>query len=349
VGHGIGAAREQRNDRPMNTVPFSVTTMPDDPYHEGEQALQRRVGWRDRLAEVGTRVMRDHMAEQHREFFGKLPFVLLGSMDDGGRPHASVLTGAPGFMRTPDAQTLAIDALPDAADPLHAALRNGASIGVLGIEPHTRRRNRMNGVVRALHARGIELQVRQSFGNCPKYIQARHARWVDEPASSVIAQRMTQLDLAATSLVRSADTFFIASAVPPAQIESSAAHGVDVSHRGGKPGFVRVQRGADGVDVLTVPDFAGNNMFNTLGNLALHPLAGLLFIDFTRGDRLHIAVDAHVLWDGAELAAFAGALRLVRFRVREVLRISGPRGLAWSEPLASPFLNATGRWEDMQR
>jgi predicted pyridoxine 5'-phosphate oxidase superfamily flavin-nucleotide-binding protein len=349
VGHGIGAAREQRNDRPMNTVPFSVTTMPDDPYHEGEQALQRRVGWRDRLAEVGTRVMRDHMAEQHREFFGKLPFVLLGSMDDGGRPHASVLTGAPGFMRTPDAQTLAIDALPDAADPLHAALRNGASIGVLGIEPHTRRRNRMNGVVRALHARGIELQVRQSFGNCPKYIQARHARWVDEPASSVIAQRMTQLDLAATSLVRSADTFFIASAVPPAQIESSAAHGVDVSHRGGKPGFVRVQRGADGVDVLTVPDFAGNNMFNTLGNLALHPLAGLLFIDFTRGDRLHIAVDAHVLWDGAELAAFAGALRLVRFRVREVLRISGARGLAWSEPLASPFLNATGRWEDMQR
>jgi predicted pyridoxine 5'-phosphate oxidase superfamily flavin-nucleotide-binding protein len=349
VGHGIGAAREQRNDRPMNTVPFSVTTMPDDPYHEGEHALQRRVGWRDRLAEVGTRVMRDHMAEQHREFFGKLPFVLLGSMDDGGRPHASVLTGAPGFMRTPDAQTLVIDALPDAADPLHAALRNGASIGVLGIEPHTRRRNRMNGVVRALHARGIELQVRQSFGNCPKYIQARHARWVDEPASSVIAQRMTQLDLAATSLVRSADTFFIASAVPPAQIESSAAHGVDVSHRGGKPGFVRVQRGADGVDVLTVPDFAGNNMFNTLGNLALHPRAGLLFIDFTRGDRLHIAVDAHVLWDGAELAAFAGALRLVRFRVREVLRISGPRGLAWSEPLASPFLNATGRWEDMQR
>jgi predicted pyridoxine 5'-phosphate oxidase superfamily flavin-nucleotide-binding protein len=349
VGHGIGAAREPRHDRPMNTIPVGATTMPDDPYHEGEQALQRRVGWRDRLAEVGTRVMRDHMTEQHREFFGKLPFVLLGSMNDGGQPHASVLTGAPGFMRTPDAQTLAIDALPDAADPLHAALRNGASIGVLGIEPHTRRRNRMNGVVRALHARGIELQVRQSFGNCPKYIQARHARWVDEPASSVIAQRMTQLDLAATSLVRSADTFFIASAVPLAQIESSAAHGVDVSHRGGKPGFVRVQRGADGVDVLTVPDFAGNNMFNTLGNLALHPRAGLLFIDFTRGARLHIAVDAHVLWDGAELAGFAGALRLVRFRVREVLRISGARGLAWSEPLASPFLNATGRWDDTQR
>ncbi len=322
-----------------------------DPYHEGEQALQRRVGWRERLAEVGTRAVRDHMPEQHRELFGKLPFVLLGSIDSAGQPHASVLMGAPGFMRTPDAQTLAIDALPDAADPLHAALRSGASIGVLGIEPHTRRRNRMNGVVRALRARGFELQVRQSFGNCPKYIQARHARWIESDSTRVMpvaVQHMAQLDLAATSLVRGADTFFIASAVPPAQIEASAAHGVDVSHRGGKPGFVRVQRGADGVDVLTVPDFAGNNMFNTLGNLALHPRAGLLFIDFARGDRLHITGEARVLWDGAELAAFAGALRLVQFRVREVLRISGAPRLAWSEPLPSPLLTATGQWDGTQ-
>jgi len=329
----------------MKTIHSDAAALHDDPYHEGEQALQRRVGWRERLAEVGTRVMRDHMPEQHREFFGKLPFVLLGSVDDVGQPLASVLTGAPGFMRTPDAQTLAIDALPDAAEPLHAALRAGASVGVLGIEPHTRRRNRMNGIVRTLHARGFEIGVRQSFGNCPKYIQARHARWVDEPASPVVAQRMAQLDLAAASLVRGADTFFIASAVPPERIEWSAAHGVDVSHRGGKPGFVRMQRGTDGVDVLTVPDFAGNNMFNTLGNLALHPRAGLLFIDFTRGDRVHVAVDARVLWDGDDLAAFAGAQRLVQFRVREVLRIRGAPRLAWSEPLASPFLRGTGSWE----
>jgi uncharacterized protein len=324
----------------MNTDTFALL----DPYHPGEQALQSRVGLRERLAEVGARTVRDHMPEPHRELFGKLPFVLLGSMDGAGQPQASVLMGPPGFLRTPDAQTLALDARPDAADPLHGALRAGASIGVLGIEPHTRRRNRMNGVVRALHARGFELQVRQSFGNCPKYIQARHARWVDGAATPAGAQRMPQLDLAAASLVRGADTFFIASAVPPEQIESSAAHGVDVSHRGGKPGFVRVQRGADGVDVLTIPDFAGNHMFNTLGNLVLHPRAGLLFIDFARGDRLHLAVDARVLWEGDDLAAFAGAQRLVQFRVREVLRVSGGPRLAWSEPLHSPFLQATGSW-----
>jgi predicted pyridoxine 5'-phosphate oxidase superfamily flavin-nucleotide-binding protein len=268
-------------------------------------------------------------------------------MDAQGQPHASVLMGPPGFVHSPDAQTLAIDARPDAADPLHATLRVGASIGVLGIEPHTRRRNRMNGVVRALHAHGFELRVRQSFGNCPKYIQARHGRWTDGESGTVSVQRMQQLDLAAASLVRGADTLFIASAVPPQQIESSAAHGVDVSHRGGKPGFVRVQRDADG-DVLTVPDFSGNYMFNTLGNLAVHPRAGLLFIDFARGDRLHLAVDASVSWQGDELAAFAGAQRLMRFRVREAVRVSGAPRLAWSEPLLSPFLQATGSWEGIE-
>ena len=133
--------------------------------------------------------------------------------------------------------------------------------------------------------------------------------------------------------MRGADTFFIATAVPPAQIGASAAHGVDVSHRGGRPGFVRVQRDADGVDVLTVPDFAGNQMFNTLGNLQLHPRAGLLFVDFARGDRLHVAVDTELLWQGDELAAFAGAQRLLKMRVREVCASAGARG--W--PGASRF------------
>jgi predicted pyridoxine 5'-phosphate oxidase superfamily flavin-nucleotide-binding protein len=161
----------------------------------------------------------------------------------------------------------------------------------------------------------------------------------------VTVQRSARLDPAAASLVRGADTFFIASAVPPPQIDFTAAHGVDVSHRGGRPGFVRVQRGADGVDVLTVPDFSGNNMFNTLGNLELHAHAGLLFVDFARGDRLHVAADARVLWQGDELAAFAGAQRLVQFRVREVLRLSGGPRLAWGEPVPSPFVQATGDWE----
>jgi len=329
-------------------TPNTAVERPSDPYHAGEQVLQARVGTRERLADVGTRIVRDHMPDPHRELFHKLPFVLVGSVDASEQPHASLLAGAPGFMRTPDAGTLAIDTPSDAADPLQAALHVGASLGVLAIEPHTRRRNRMNGVVRSVRADGFTLHVQQSFGNCPKYIQGRHARWLGDGAAPTGAQRMARLDLAAASLVRGADTFFIATAVPPSQIGASAAQGVDVSHRGGKPGFVRVQRGADGVDVLTVPDFAGNQMFNTLGNLQLYPRAGLLFIDFARGDRLHVAVDTELLWQGDELAAFAGAQRLLKMRVREARRLHGGARLAWSEPVLSPFLQDTGTWQDIR-
>jgi predicted pyridoxine 5'-phosphate oxidase superfamily flavin-nucleotide-binding protein len=318
---------------------------PDPHFHDGEQALQRLVGMRERLAEVGALVMREQITDPHRELFGRLPFVLVGSVDDTGRPHASLLAGPPGFVRTLDARTLAIDVLPRAADPLSRTLRVGASLGVLGIEPHTRRRNRLNGVVVGVHASGFAVEVRQSFGNCPKYIQARQAQWLaNEVANDTSPLRAGRLDADAAALVRHADTYFIASSVPPSQLERSAAHGVDVSHRGGKPGFVRVQRDADGVDMLTVPDFSGNNLFNTLGNLKVHPRAGLLFVDFDGSMLLHLSVDTEIVWSGPDVAAFAGAQRVLRYRVREMLRIEGTHTLRWGEAQRSPFLQATGNW-----
>ena len=307
--------------------------------------MQQRVGLRERLAEVGSLIMRDHMPDQHQDLFDKLPFVLVGGVDADGQPHASLLAGPPGFAHAPNERTLAIEALPHAADPLARALRVGASLGVLGIEPHTRRRNRLNGTVSALHAKGFEIAVRQSFGNCPKYIQARHAQWVGGGAAS--ATRVVEagaLDATGVALVGAADTYFIASSVPPGQLERSAAHGVDVSHRGGKPGFVRVDRDAEGVDTLTVPDFSGNNLFNTLGNLTLHPRAGLLFVDFAGQSLMQLSVDTEILWSGAEVAAFAGAQRVLRHRVRAMRRIDGASALRWSAAQRSPFLQATGSW-----
>ena len=320
---------------------------PHDPFHGGEQALQQRVGLRERLAEVGSLIMRDHMPDQHRDLFGKLPFVLVGSVDADGQPHASLLAGPPGFAHAPNERTLAIEALPHAADPLSGSLRIGASLGVLGIEPHTRRRIRLNGTVSALHAKGFEIAVRQSFGNCPKYIQARRAQWVGAGAGAAGATRVVEagaLDAVGAALVRAADTYFIASSVPPNQFERSAAHGVDVSHRGGKPGFVRVDRDADGVDTLTVPDFSGNNLFNTLGNLTLHPRAGLLFVDFAGQSLMQLSVDTEILWSGAEVTSFAVAQRVLRHRVRAMRRIDGAPALRWSAAQRSPFLQATGSW-----
>jgi predicted pyridoxine 5'-phosphate oxidase superfamily flavin-nucleotide-binding protein len=327
-----------------------LTGQPEpDPFHAGERALQSIVGAREQIAEVGRRIMRDAMPEQHRELFAKLPFVLCGSVDPSGQPHASILAGPPGFVHAPHARELVIDALPRASDPLAANLQPGASIGLLGIEPHTRRRNRMNGKVGAIGGNGFSVIVEQSFGNCPKYIQARRAQWT-APAAVPAEPKVrhgARLDTAAERMISDADTFYIASAHPGAPHDRQRSHGVDISHRGGKPGFVRIERAKDH-DVLTVPDFSGNALFNTLGNLTLHPHAGLLFIDYRRGDLLQVATEAEILWDGPELDAFAGAERLLRLQVRNVSWIQAALPLRWSEPELSPFLEDTGAWRERE-
>jgi predicted pyridoxine 5'-phosphate oxidase superfamily flavin-nucleotide-binding protein len=311
---------------------------PGPVFHAGEEALQARVGVQAQMAQIGPRVMRDHMPDQHRDFFGLLPFVVVGSVDDQGQPWASVLAGAPGFMRSPDPTHLHIRAQALPHDPLHHTLREGAPLGLLGMQPHTRRRNRMNGTTH-LQDDGLVVEVGQSFGNCPKYIQAREPAWTPDVAAGRVVHQEPGLDDASRELIRAADTFFIATAHPEAAAGSVPRHGVDVSHRGGAPGFVKVEG-----QRLTVPDFVGNQFFNTLGNITVHPLAGLLFVDFERGDRLYLAARASVVWDGAELAAFTGAQRLLRLDVTQVVHVQGGLPLRWGRAERSPHLAGTGHW-----
>jgi uncharacterized protein len=300
-------------------------------FHAGEQALQARAGSLERLAEVGARVIRPSMPDQHRVFFAQLPFIVTGSVDGAGQPWASVLAGSPGFVSAPAADRLQIGARPGAGDPLGEALGAGAPVGLLGIEPHTRRRNRANGRITTTDDQGFAVQVVQSFGNCPKYIRARQAEFVaDWPAPAAIrhAPRLNDPD---RQLIAAADTFFIASAHPAAVGDTDPAHGVDVSHRGGQPGFVQI----DG-DTLTIPDLAGNAYFNTLGNLQINARAGLLFIDFASGDLLWLAATTEIIHDGPELATFTGAQRLLRLRVREVRRQTAALPLLWHSGDAAP-------------
>jgi uncharacterized protein len=243
-------------------------------------------------------------------------------------------------MFSPDARLLEVRALPATGDPLAGALRPGAPLGLLGIQPHTRRRNRLNGHVMTVDAKGFDLHVDQSFGNCPKYIQARRADYTGPRASDAALTRMTRLDERASRLVREADTLFIASAHPHAPDSSAREHGVDASHRGGRPGFARVDDGA----VLTIPDFTGNSYFNTLGNLKVNPRAGLLFIDFASGDTLQVAARAEIVTEGAELASFRGALRLLRLHVEAALFTEAALPLRWTGGEPSPVLEATGAW-----
>jgi len=312
------------------------------PFHRGERTAQQRAGVLEKMASRGQ-LLRSFMPDQHREFFQQLPFMIVGSIDREQQPWASIVTGAPGFVTSPDAEHLEMHPHVLAADPLQQTLADNAAIGLLGIEPHTRRRNRMNGKVEKLGAAGWTVKVDQSFGNCPKYIQARRPILVEgDAAAAPVVHRATRLDGAMQGLVAGADTFFIATAFmgKPADA-SNRQYGVDVSHRGGKPGFVRI----DDEKTLTVPDFVGNSFFNTIGNLVEHPRAGLLFIDFASGDVLYLAASAELVWDGPEVAAFKGAERLLRFRVEQAIRVEASLPLRWSEAELSPALAPMGSWQ----
>jgi predicted pyridoxine 5'-phosphate oxidase superfamily flavin-nucleotide-binding protein len=327
---------------------MDTLTFPPEPFHEGERAMQTVTGVRERMAEVGPRVIRSYMPEQHRQFFTQLPFLIAGTVDGAGQPWASVLAGPSGFITSPEPEQLAVQALPLTHDPLAQTLVPGAPIGLLGIEPHTRRRNRMNGVVAQRDAQGFSVQVSQSFGNCPQYIQAREPEFVGAGGNAAPAlHRADELDGAAMQLIRQADTFYIATAHPAAHAQVGTvpdgperAQGVDVSHRGGKPGFVRV----DGPGMLTVPDFSGNFFFNTLGNIVVEPRAGLLFIDFATGDLLQVSVRSEIIWNGPDLAGFQGAERLLRLAVTGIRRMPAALPLRWGQAAQSPVLARTGAW-----
>ncbi|MDH4096071.1 MAG: pyridoxamine 5'-phosphate oxidase family protein [Betaproteobacteria bacterium] len=317
------------------------------PFHPGEQALQARVGRRAASERAGRLMVRDFMPEEHRAFFASLPVVFAGSLDDAGRPCASVLAGAPGFLASPQARTLRITAQPAPGDPLARHLVVGAPLGLLGLEFRTRRRIRMNGTVTNVQAHEFEVRVGQSFGNCPKYIQARSPTGADPAPPGASHAQGAELSARAADLVARADTFFIASAAPGARA-GDPAQGVDVSHRGGRPGFVRV-RTRRRRTVLTAPDFAGNSLFNTFGNLALEPRCGLLFADFSSGDLLQLTGRAEVAWDGPELEAFAGAQRLLRFDVEEGLLRERALALRWTPAQQAAQLAATGSWTVVER
>jgi len=251
------------------------------PFHRGEVAAQNRAGFG-----TGQAPIRDFMPEQHRAFFGLLPLLPLATLDAAGAPVATLLAGLPGFIESPDANTLLVRAAPDGDDPAGEWLLPGAPFGAVGIELATRRRNRANGHVRGRGQGWLRLGVEESFGNCPQYIQTREARPAQAAPQTAL---LPGLDAAAIAQLRGADTIFVAST-------GGAAGGVDMSHRGGRPGFLRVED-----DRVTVPDFSGNRFFNTLGNFIEDPRAAVLVPDFDTGTLLHLAGRVEVLWDAAGL------------------------------------------------
>ncbi len=322
----------------MSTVTVS------SPWHAGELAIQARAGVIERMADVGRRNVRDAMPEQHREFFAQLPFVALGTVDEHGDAWATMRAGRPGFIHSPDRRALQIDMTPDLADPAANGLRAGEAMALLGIELHTRRRNRMNGSITAATPNRIDIAVAQSFGNCPQYIQLRAVEFTRDPADMghIAPVESASLDARTRDLIAHAATFFVAT-----YADLDTGRQVDVSHRGGKPGFVRIDENGR----LTIPDFAGNLFFNTLGNMLANGRAGLVFVDFATGALLQLTGQADVVLDSPEIGAFQGAERLWHFTPERVVYREDALPIRWTDAPngASPNALMTGDWDDAAR
>jgi uncharacterized protein len=301
--------------------------MDASPFHPDELEAQARAGHAPRGAGI-----RNFMPDQHRSFFPLLPYLFVAMADANGWPLATMLNGPPGFVHAPDAGTLRIDTVPEPEDPAVGTYARGHEIGILGIDFTTRRRNRANGQIADLDAAGFTVAVRQSFGNCAKYIQRRAPH--DAPYAPARVETLAGLDPKARELIGRADTLFVASR---ARTELAVAAGVDISHRGGRPGFVRVEG-----DALTVPDFPGNRYYNTLGNLLGEPRASLLFIDFATGDLLQLQGMVTIDWSAAAANFVEGAERLWRFEIVRGWRRHAVSSLRWSLIECSPVMLSTG-------
>jgi len=301
------------------------------PFHGGELAIQEKLGVREKVQKYATKMVRPYMPEQHREFFAALPYFFLGTVDEAGMPWAHMVWGNPGFITSPDLEHLTLPAagMPDGARHV------GAEVGGLGLMLQNRRRNRVNGRIVHVTEDRVVLRVTQSFGNCPQYIQAREALAVVQRAGGAV---QTALKAPHRRMIESADTFFVASA--SARLGADARHGVDVSHRGGTPGFVKFLD----EKTLLFPDFSGNHHFNTLGNIHDTGRAGLLFVDFDSGDLVQISGAASLIWPEDSGFFYTAAERFVQVSVDQVRVAPAAVPFTWHFHGHWPRLPAGAGW-----
>ena len=293
-------------------------------HHPGELHVQHRAGVTG--VAHGSATIDNVIPVVAQQFLLEQRMIVM-SGERGGSLWTTALVGEPGFIRTVGPSTLHIGAHLPAVDPLFGAFDASSPIGMIAMEPRTRRRMRINGRAET-GPQGLVVHTDQVVANCPKYIQTRTAEVLDLPPT---VRRSDAQHLSAEQLawVRTADTFFVGTGSP--------GLGQDASHRGGNPGFLEV-----GPDRLSWPDYVGNSMYLTFGNLELDPRVGLLFIDFDNGSTLHLTGTARIDWDEARASRHPGVQRFVDVDVERVVQLDHRIALRWELQRLSKFNPPTG-------
>lgn len=251
-------------------------------YHSGELAVQQQAGAQAQAARLAKMVARGELRSGIAGFINEAPFAAITARDRNGRLWISPLIGPPGFLQAVSPTTLRVNTTLPPGDPLNG-LPDGQPVGIIIIDFTTRRRVRINGVLTHAGPNRLTVDVDQAYGNCPQYIQQRslHVPHTNGRTQLFSGKVLRPEDI---RLIQVADTFFLGTTHPDS--------GNDASHRGGPAGFVRVTP-----DRLWWPDYPGNNMFNSFGNLSVDPTAALLFVGFATDALLQLSGTATVCWD----------------------------------------------------
>ncbi|WP_207514735.1 pyridoxamine 5'-phosphate oxidase family protein [Longitalea luteola] len=296
-------------------------------YHEGELEAQQRAGERH-MAERNGKAMANQIIPGAINFIERQAFFIISTRNNKGELFVSALSGEEGFLKVTSFVTIEINTNlvnSNPADPFWSNIVEQAKTGLLFIEPATRRRFRVNGTIEQENDL-LRIVVDQAYPNCPKFIQQRQVLKTGKPGYERPEERGTVLPPDLHEMIRTADTFFVASA--------SNKGDMDASHRGGAPGFVSIQQ--DGS--LLIPDYKGNSLFNTFGNFITNPKAGLLFIDFEKHRTLQLTGSVEILWDHEDAQSISGGTgRYWMFFPAEWILLENLKGFDWNFMEYSPF------------
>lgn len=274
-------------------------------FHEGEVAAQRRAGVEVAAKRLENMLRANRISAGAAQFLSTQRFGALTGRDPGGVLWISPIAGPRGFLRGTD-DVMHISQAPRPGDPLRA-IAAGQQVGFIAIDFPTRRRMRVNGTLLESDDTGMAIRVDQAYGNCPQYIHRRDVN-VSAIANPGTPRHTTTLSADEQKMLATADTFFLGTTHP--------SRGSDASHRGGPAGFVKVESPTR----LWWPDYPGNNMFNSLGNLMVDDETALLFVDVATGASIQLTGSAQAQWSTTD--AGEGAGRGVAFQVDSVVAVA---------------------------
>ncbi|HWF28599.1 MAG TPA: pyridoxamine 5'-phosphate oxidase family protein [Mycobacterium sp.] len=277
-------------------------------FHEGELATQRRAGVQVEVKRLEKMLNSAQVSAGASRSLAVQSFAAVTGRDREGVLWISPLTGPPGFLQGED-EILRVSAVPRKGDPLHR-IPVGQQLGLIAVDFAARRRTRINGTLVSSDNAGMTVHIDQAYGNCPQYVHRRDLKASTLAAPAADERRGTLLAPSDQAMIAASDTFFLGTTHP--------VRGSDASHRGGPAGFVRV----DSPERLWWPDYPGNNMFNSFGNLTVDNEAALLFTDFTTGSTLQVSGTAEVQWTAPGAAGDDGGVgRRVAFSVGAVVAL----------------------------